>query len=87
MRFVVLYLQIREMIKLMFELFDVKGTEPWSNISNILLVLCKKKIRRVQRPCCAVTTLCNNLHYLRSCVDHNHAPQASDAGVAKLTAQ
>ncbi|PKY46865.1 hypothetical protein RhiirA4_543606 [Rhizophagus irregularis] len=45
------------------------------------------KIRRVQRPCCAVTTLCNNLHYLRNCVDHNHAPQASDAGVAKLTAQ
>ncbi|GBC43031.1 uncharacterized protein LOC112591534 [Rhizophagus irregularis DAOM 181602=DAOM 197198] len=35
----------------------------------------------------AVTTLCNNLHYLRSCTDHNHAPQASDAGVAKLTAQ
>ena len=35
----------------------------------------------------AVTNLCNNLHYLRNCVDHNHGPQASNAGVTKITAQ
>ncbi|CAI2180436.1 7190_t:CDS:2 [Funneliformis geosporum] len=27
------------------------------------------------------------MHYLRSCVDHNHGPQASNAEVAKITAQ
>ena len=35
----------------------------------------------------AITNLYNDLHYLQTCVNHNHAPQASNAGVAKVTAQ
>src|SRR2546421_1435190 len=35
----------------------------------------------------ATTIFLNDLHYLKNFVDHNHAPQASSAEVAKVVAQ
>ena len=53
---------------------------------NIFYWYCeKRKLKECKGR--AATNLCNGLHYLRNCVEHNHRPQASDAGIAKFSAQ